>query len=291
MNRRRGYVALFVTLLIWGSTFLVTKVILREIGPLVLTGLRFVIAFIALYLVSARRGFRLASILRPNYLLLGLTGTALFYTLQNVGLNNTSISSTVLIQSCTPALTAGLAVVFLHERLNLRQILGLALVTGGVIVVGLTSPVGGDSHQPLLGNLLIFGSAVAWAIYTIQVRRLVAGEPALAMTTAATGAGLIFLLPLAGWELWAHGLPHLSLAGLLGIVYLGVVASGLTMFLWNYSLSFLPASVASPYINLIPFIGLASGLFLGEQVPLAQWLGGGVAIAGVWLSSAQAQSQ
>ena len=285
MSRRRGYLALFVTLMIWGSTFLITKIVLREIGPLALTGLRFIIAFAILAPLATRAGFRLAAIFRLHYLLLGLTGTTLFYTFQNVGLNYTSVSSTVLIQSSTPAMTAILAVIFLKERLSLRQVLGIALVTVGVILVGLASQGGGDSPNPPLGNLLILGSAVAWSVYTIQGRRLVRGESALVMTAAGTGAGLIFLIPLAGWEVVVHGLPHLSLGGLLGILYLGTAASGLTMFLWNYALHYLPASVAVPYINLIPIIGLASGLLLGEQVPMAQLLGGGLAIFGVWLSS------
>ncbi len=288
MSIRRGYVALWVTLLIWGSTFVVTKLVLGEAGPLTLTGLRFVIAFAVLFPLAARRGFRLATCLRPNYLLLGLTGTALFYTFQNLGLSNTTVSSTVLVQSSTPAITAILAGLFLKERLGLHQILGIGLVTLGVILVGLagsTAAAPGSAH-PVLGNLLILGSAIAWSVYTILGRGMVSQSPALDMTTAGTGAGLMILIPLAGWELAARGLPHFSLVGLLGILYLGVVASGLTMFLWNTALHDLPASVATPYINLIPIIGLASGLFLGEQPPLVQLLGGGLAIFGVWLSSA-----
>lgn len=288
MKIRRGYIALWITLLIWGSTFVITKVALREVGPLTLTALRFTIAFAVLFPLAARRGFRLATCLRPEFLLLGLTGTALFYTFQNLGLSDTTVSSTVLVQSSTPAITAILAVLFLKERLSPRQTLGIGLVTLGVILVGLAgSPTAAPgSPFPVLGNLLILGSALSWSVYTILGRSRVGSTPALDMTTAGNGAGLIALIPLAGWELASRGLPHLSLPGLLGIVYLGVAASGLTMFLWNYALHDLPASVATPYINLIPIIGLVSGLFLGEQPPFAQILGGALAIFGVWLSSA-----
>lgn len=289
MRPNRGYLALCLTLLIWGSTFAITKVVLREIGPLTLTFVRFAIAFAVLGPLAMRQGFRLRDIFRPTFLLFGLTGTTLFYAFQNLGLNYTSVSSTVLIQSGIPAITAVLAVIFLRERLSVRQILGIGLVTVGVILVGLTSDGGVDSSNPVLGNLLILGSALAWAVYTIQGRKLVTAAkavPALVMTAASTGSGLIFLLPFAGWETWASGLPHLSVTGLLGIAYLGLAASGATMFLWNYALHFLPASVASPYINLIPIIGLVSAFYLGEQPPLAQILGGGLAIFGVWLSSA-----
>ncbi len=286
MRINRGYLALWLTLLIWGSTFVITKVVLREISPLTLTFVRFAIAFAVLGPLAARQGFRLRDIFRPTFLLFGLTGTTLFYAFQNLGLAYTSVSSTVLIQSGIPAITAVLAVIFLKERLGPRQIFGIGLVTLGVVLVGLTSSgPSADSANPVLGNLLIFGSALAWAVYTIQGRKLVADLPALVMTAASTGAGLIFLLPFAAWETAGTGLPHLSPGGLLGIAYLGLVASGLTMFLWNYALHFLPASVASPYINLIPIIGLAGAYLLGEQPPLAQILGGALALVGVWLSS------
>jgi drug/metabolite transporter (DMT)-like permease len=292
MRINRGFLALWLTLLIWGSTFVITKVVLHEIGPLTLTFVRFAIAFAVLGPLAARQGFRLRDVFRPTFLLFGLTGTTLFYAFQNLGLAYTSVSSTVLIQSGIPAITAVLAVLFLKERLGARQIFGIGLVTLGVVLVGLTSsgPSAG-SADPVLGNLLILGSAVAWAVYTIQGRKLVANLPALVMTAASTGAGLIFLLPFAGWETATAGLPRLSPGGLLGIAYLGLVASGLTMFLWNYALHFLPASVASPYINLIPIIGLVSAFFLGEQPPLAQILGGGLAIFGVWLSSASPDNE
>lgn len=285
MRIHRGYIALLFTLLIWGSTFVITKVVLREAGPLALTGLRFAIAFAVLAPLAARQGFRLGQIFQPNFLLFGLTGTTLFYAFQNIGLNYTSVSSTVLIQSSTPAITALLAVFFLKERLSISQIIGIGLVTFGVVLVGITGTSTAGSSNPALGNLLVFGSALAWSVYTIQGRRMVSDHSALVMTAASIGAGLLFLIPFVGWEAWSIGLPHFSLGGILGVAYLGLAASGLTMFLWNYALHYLPASVATPYINLIPIIGLASALFLGEAPPWMQIVGGGLAILGVLLSS------
>ncbi|HVN54517.1 MAG TPA: DMT family transporter [Anaerolineaceae bacterium] len=286
MRLNRGYPALFLTLLIWGSTFVVTKVILHEIAPLALTFTRFAIAFAVLAPLACRQGYRLRDTFRPSFLLFGLTGTTLFYALQNLGLKYTSVSSTVLIQSSIPAITAVLAVIVLKERLSARQIAGIALVTLGVILVGLAGEEpSASSPHPALGNLLIFGTALSWAAYTIQGRKMAGERPALVMTAASTGAGLLFLLPFTAWELSTTGLPHLSPGGALGVAYLGLVASGLTMFLWNYALHFLPASVATPFINLIPIIGLVSALILGEQPPLVQVAGGALAILGVWLSS------
>jgi drug/metabolite transporter (DMT)-like permease len=285
MRIHRGYVALLFTLLIWGSTFIITKVVLQDMGPLVLTMLRFAIAFAVLAPLAARQGFHLQSIFQPTFLLFGLTGTTLYYALQNVGLKYTSISSTVLILSIVPVITAILARIFLKEELGRRQLLGIGLVTLGMILVGLSSSNSADSSNPGLGNLLILGSALAWAIYTIQGRKMVEDQSALVMTAASTGAGILFLIPFAGWEIVSSGLPHISALGLLGTIYLGLAASGLTMFLWNYALHFLPASVVSPFINLVPIIGLATAFLAGEKPPAIQLAGGGLAILGVVLSS------
>ncbi len=105
------------------------------------------------------------------------------------------------------------------------------------------------------------------------------------MTTASTGAGLLFLLPFAGWELASGVLPHFSLTSIAGVLYLGLAASALTMFLWNYALHSLQASVAATYLNLVPVIGVISGFIMGERPPLLQIAGGVLAILGVWLSS------
>ena len=75
MRNSRGYLSLFIPILIWGTTVLVTKVVLAEIGPLRLTELRFVLAF------PLRQGFRLKQIFTREFTLFGLTGTTLYYAL------------------------------------------------------------------------------------------------------------------------------------------------------------------------------------------------------------------
>jgi drug/metabolite transporter (DMT)-like permease len=282
----RGYAALFITILIWGTTLFATKVVLREVRPLQLTFIRFLIASLMLALLAARQGFRLKQIIEPKFILFGLTGTVLYYTLLNIGMTYTSVSSTSMILAIIPALTTILAVIFLKERLNRLQVAGLLLVTAGVVLVSLDGSVGADSSRPLLGNLLIFACSLAWAVYTIQGRVMSIDTPAIVATAASTGASALMLLPFAGWDIYAHGLPQsFSLEACLGILYLSLVGSGLSMFLWNYALKYLSASLASAYLNLVPVIGLASSYLLGEHPPLVQIAGGGLAILGVLLSS------
>lgn len=285
MRNQRGFVALLVTLLIWGTTFIATKVVLRDVGPLLLTALRFIIAFAALVPFAVRQGFKLKDVFRPTFMLFGLTGTTLYYALQNVGMNLTSITSTSLILSIGPVLTAVLAVIFLKESMTRWRALGIGLVTVGMVLVALSSTSDTAGSNPVLGDILIFCAGLSWAAYTIQGRKLVGDYSALVMTTASTGAGLLFLLPFAGWELASGVVPHFTVTSVVGILYLGLAASALTMFLWNVALHCLPASVAATYLNLVPVIGVVSGFIMGERPPALQIVGGALAILGVWLSS------
>ena len=285
MNNTRGYTALFIAILIWGSAFTITKLVLGVIGPLQLTGIRLVIAFLSMAPFAARQGFRLKDIFRRDIMLFALTGTSLYYGLENSGMVYTSISSTALILAIIPALTTVLAVVILKERIGKTQIIGLVLVTVGVMLVGLQESADVNSPRPLFGNLLIFLSALSWAVYTIQGRVMAEKSSALVMTAASIGAAILQMLPFAIWETFQQGLPELNGMAWLGILYLGIVLSGMTTILWNEALHYLPASVASPFVNLASVIGLAGAFLLGEKPPLIQIVGGAMALGGVLLSS------
>jgi drug/metabolite transporter (DMT)-like permease len=284
MRSYRGSVALGVTVLIWGSTFAITKVALQEIGPFALSALRFVVAFAMLAPLARRQGYRLRDSLRPTFWRFGLTGVALYYGLQNLGLRYTSAVNTVLVLTVIPAVTAFLAFWWLREWLTLRQVAGIVLAIIGAGLVAWTTQGGRDAPQPLLGNLMIAGSALAWAIYTVQGKRLSRDYPALVSTTASIGAGLLLLLPLGAIEVGYQGWPQLSHRGVLALLYLGVVASALPMFLWNYALSTVKAGQAASFVNLVPVVGVAIALIAGESIHIGQMIGGGLALLGVWLS-------
>jgi len=280
-NRRAyGIAALLAAVLLWGSTFIITKLILQSIGPFALTFLRFFIGFLGLLPFALRQGFRPRLIFQPAFLLFGLTGIALFYSLQNLGLVYTSAGNASLIESSIPAVTALLSVWFLRERLPVWRWMGIGLSIAGVVLVSSSSPLGAGS---LLGDALVFGAVLAFAVYTIQGRRLVLDHPPVVTTTASFGAGLLFLLPGLLWESTAAGLPHLGISGWAVLLYLGLGTSALPMFLWNYSLQSLNASEAALYTSLVPVAGLAFAVLFGEGVRLLQLLGGAMAIAGVWL--------
>ena len=285
MKLNRGRIALILTAIIWGSALVVTKSLLQEIGPFTAAVLRFFIAWVILAPFAFRQGYRLSLAVRPTFLLFGLTGIALYIAMTNVGLVYTAASSAALVQAAIPAVTTLLSVLLLKERVSRQQLVGIGLSIAGLLLV-----TGINMHQtgsaPLVGNLFIFGGVLAWAVYTVQGKKLVSTFPWLVITTASISAGMLFLLPFAIGELWLQGMPHLRADGLMQLLYLGTASSALGYALWNYGLHFLDASEAAPYINLIPVVGLLlSVILLHEPLSLIQAVGGALTLFGVWLSN------
>jgi len=254
-----------------------------EIGPFALSVLRLAIAYAALYPLAHRRGYRPRMSFRPRYLGLGLTGIAGYFGLQNVALGYTSAVSAVLIQGLIPAVTAVAAVLLLGERLRPVQWGGIALAVIGTAIVSQAAGQDAVGANPLLGNLLMLACVLVWTAYTIQGKRLIMEEPAVVNTTAAIFAGTLMLAPLAAWEL-RDGLPSLSPLTWAAVLYLGLIASALTLFLWNYALETIPASLATAYLNLMPIVGVGFSLAAGEPLLLSQLLGGALTLSGVWVA-------
>jgi len=195
---QHGFVALIITLLIWGTTFLVTKVALQEIGPLQLTVLRFALAFLVLAPLAARQGFKLrTSFGLPSCSLAHRYGVVLF--LAKPGVEPHLDQQCILILSIVPVITAVLAVIFLKESLTKLRILGIGLVTIGMILVALNSSAAPMGVTPGWG--ISSSSPAGWPGLSTPFKAQDGRKlPGAGDDCGSTGAGLIFLLPFAGWE-------------------------------------------------------------------------------------------
>lgn len=277
-----GILALIGSVTIWGSTFVITKHLMDSIGPFTIIFLRFAISLIVITPIAFKHGFEWKMLFQKDYLLFGLTGVALYFGLSNTGLERTTAANAALIQAANPAAVAFFSILFLKEQISRQRMAGIALSIIGVLLVS-----GGPSStgkSTLAGNLLIIGSVIAWAVYTIQSRKIPADIHPLVTTTVSFFTGLIWLLPFLGWELINRGLPSVAPISWLALAYLGLVASALAYFFWNFALNSVEASLAAPFINLIPIIGLILSVLTGESVSLIQLLGGLIAIVGVMIT-------
>lgn len=284
-------VGLAVVMVIWGSSFAVTKASLAQVPPITFALIRFTIASATLLgMVAARRlagatprpapGWRMVA-------LVGLTGVTLYYVTSNLALYYATATQGALVQSAIPAVTAVLAAIVLKERLNARQIGGIGLSIAGVLVVVAASPAVGPSaaRNPLLGAALMSGAVLVWALYTVLAKRQAHTDPYL-LTAYSAVLGTIFLAPLALIELRGQPLPNLGPADWMRLLYLGTLSSAIGYFLYNWSLTHLNAGQTANFVNLMPIAGVVIAvLFLGEHVVPWQIAGGAVVLVGVWVAT------
>ncbi len=280
--------SLLLATTIWGTVFVVTKSALAEVPPLLFALMRNGIA--ALLLLPLARGARGEAGERPRWqwgilVLMGLTGVTLHFAGQTLSLQYTSASEGALIQGTIPALTALLGVAFLGERLSRARGFGIFASMLGVALIVLAAGESGGGSNPLLGNLLMLGACLCWAVYTILAKRM-AGTPQMALTAYVTALGAAMLVPMVAYELFRSPPVIITPGTWLAALYLGAFASGLNLLLWNRALQALDASVAGNFINLVPVIGVATAaLFLGEWPAPVQLVGGLLVLLGVWISS------
>ncbi|HEY7639206.1 MAG TPA: DMT family transporter [Steroidobacteraceae bacterium] len=280
---------LLVTMVIWGSTFVVTKGINDQVQPFTLAFVRVAIGALVLlvgaFVRQARGGehVRWSALPWGTMVTMAVVGVVVYYGVFNYSLVYTSAAQGALVQSCIPAMTALFAVVWLREHASALRWSGIALSMVGVLIV-----FSGSVEQPgsasLAGNFLMFLSAVLWGLYTSMAKR-VANYDALQVTAGILGAGALLLLPLAGFEVAAAGIPQVNLQGWLGIAYLGAGASGIAWMMYSAALKHLDASEAGVYTNLIPIVGVVMGIMLGEPLSVRAIVGGLVVLVGVWMTS------
>ena len=294
MMSRRSYAlaSVIVLMIVWGSTFVVTKAAASEIPPLTLAALRFLIAACVLVPFAAARG-GLKALPRPlplaSLALMSLTGIVLFHIGFNHALVYGSASQGALIFALVPAAVAIAAVVALKETPSRRRIGGIALSVYGVGLVVTAGEQDAASPRPLIGALCMLGAVVAWAAYTVIAKRLANADQVIVIACTSM-IGTLMLIPLAAVELLHVPLPSPSLQGWLGTLFLGIVASALAFVVYSRVLRELDASLVGAYLNLDPIVGVSTAvLFLGETLGVWQIVGGVVALAGMWLASSEAQ--
>ena len=289
MSQTKVFALLTLTAFLWGGNAVAVKKVLTEISPFVVTMLRFAV-FSAILVAAAwcREGKRSVPRLRqmPVLLLMGLCSTLLNNGVQFTGLIYSTAINCVVITAFGPAITGVLAAVMLNERMSGRQWAGVAISTGGVLVIA-----SGGSLARLTGfglnwgDVLFLSACFSWSLYSIIGRRIMQELSPMA-TTAWSGAfGTLMMLALCLIQGYDGSVP-LTGANWFWFAYM-CLGSGLVAFtLWNIGVDAVGPNKASFFINLIPLFGiLFSVLLLGETVGWFHGAGAALIIGGVWLAT------
>lgn len=282
-NRLTGYCFAAFTVVVWGSTFISSKVLLEFYTPAQIMLTRFILAYCALWLLRPRR---LALTLKQEgvFFLLGLLGcTAYFYT-ENTALSYTLASNVSIIVDAAPIFTAILAHFAGEERFRASTLAGFLVAFSGVILVVCNGTFVLKLNPK--GDLLALAAAVCWAIYSVLLRRASRGLDSILVTRRTMFWGIVTALPLVA----AEGVPYpmaplMTASGIANFLFLGLVGSALCFVLWNKAFRILGVVTTNTFIYLMPFITIvAARIFLDEPISPLALLGAVLITAGVVLS-------
>lgn len=281
-----GHLLALLTILIWGTTFISTKVLLIDFTPVEILFFRFVIGYVVLFLIYP--GLMRITSLREEMLFIGagLCGVTLYFLIENIALVYTLASNVGVIVSIAPFFTAVLAHFFLDgERLQKRFMVGFAIALSGIILIGFNGSFILQLNP--LGDLLAFVAPAVWAIYSVLMRKI--GElpyHTIGATRKVFFYGLLFMLPaLFLFEFHFDLGRFANMTNLSNLLFLGLGASALCFVTWNRAVSLLGAVKTSVYIYLVPVITVvASALILHERITWITLLGALLTLLGSFIS-------
>jgi drug/metabolite transporter (DMT)-like permease len=262
-----------------------SKASFADMGPFFQGLVRFSLATVVFFVLLAVRG-SLAP-LRGRDLIYtaatGLLGISLYFVGENLGIKLLPASTSSLIVGAFPALALALECVWDHTRPVPHKAVGIALAFVGAGILAVQESANGGSNV-VAGTAALLFAGLCWAIYNIMMRPLVGRHSTLVITAWQTLVGAIGFVPFALAEGLPASMPSVPTLFSLAYLVLGCTVAG--FMLYNFGLKELSASTASALVNLIPVFGLIlSALILGEQITVAQVVGGVVVLVGIALSA------
>ena len=278
----RDLALILVVVALFGFSFVVIKVGLREIPPFALAALRFLLAAVPLVFFIKRPRMPWSYIAAYGFAI-GVCQFGLLFLGMKLGMPAGLSSVVIQVQIF---FTVGLAIAFLGDRLHKEDLIGAAIATVGVVLLGVYKLQTGVTAT-LIGFLLVIASALAWAVGNVVAKRAARYDDD--MFALVVWSSLVPPLPLAllsyafegDSEVWTAITAASPLAW--GCVLL--LAWGATLFgfaSWARLLHKYPTALVSPFGLLIPVSGLASGaIFLSEGLAPLQMAGVALVLVGL----------
>lgn len=296
MPRLKYHIIAFLVVVVWGSTFVSTKILLMAgLSPAQIFTLRFVIAYLLLLPFSIKRQTRwFAANVRDELMMvaLGITGGSLYFLTENAAMNYTTTTNTSLIVCLCPLFaTLLIACFYRSERLSRLRMFGTILAAAGVVIVVLNGHF--VLHLSPLGDALAFTACLCWAVYSLLMIPASSRYSSLFITRKLFAYGLITMIP---YFMVYPEMPSVSVFTdvkvLVNIFYLGCIASTLCFLLWNWVIPRLGAVVTTNYVYFNPVVTIiCAWLILSETITMWLLLGTAMILSGMYLADRKRKNQ
>ncbi|MEL7635444.1 MULTISPECIES: EamA family transporter [Sporomusa] len=270
-----------VVVIVWGLNFIAIKVGLKDIPPLLLVTLRFVLTCFPIIFFLPKPPISWGWLIALS-LTLNMGQFSLIFVGMKVGMPAGLAS---LVQQSQAFFTLLVGVVWLGEKWRWNHLAGLLVAGIGMAIIA--SQQGGE--MTTAGFWLVTAAAACWGVGNVIMRRATQGVPAFPMLSLIVWMGFLAILPLAvlsllleGYDSWLSAWQAPTWTGIGSLIYLALVANLVGYGLWGKLLSRYPATEVSPFALLLPVVGLtSSSLVLGEEISLYQGIGALLIMAGL----------
>ena len=275
--------------LFWAGNFIVARASRGEWPPVALSFGRWSIALIALLPFAwphLRRDWPLYQRYFWRIVALALPGVAAFNSLVYWGLQTSTATNGMLLNSTIPLLILALGAMFWGQRLGPWAVAGLLVSTLGVAVVILQ---GSWERAAALdfarGDLIIFAAMVAWALYTMGLKTFPPEVNRIGLLAVQIVVALPMLAPFLAWEIGSGRLPVWTPTSVAALIYIGLVPSVLAYLFYTKAVEMAGPARAGQFIHLLPVYGaVLSAAVLGEPLHLYHGAGFGLILAGIVLA-------
>jgi len=287
-----GHLVAVITILIWGTTFISTKILLVSFTPIEILFYRFSIGLISLTMIFPRRlkGTNMKQELM--FAGAGLCGVTLYFLLENIALTYTLASNVGVIISIAPFFTAILSHWFLeNEKLKTNFFIGFVVAMMGIFLINFNGSMILKLNP--LGDLLAVLASAVWAVYGVLTRKISGfGHNTIQTTRRIFLYGLLFMIPALLIFPFEWGIERFSRSSnLFNILFLGLGASALCFVTWNTAVKILGAVKTSIYIYMVPAITVITSIIvLHEKITWIAACGTVLTAAGLFISGRTAKT-
>ena len=263
------YVLLTLSALFWSGNFVLSRGMHAEIPPIGLAFWRWTVAMLILAPFGLRLVYQQRGLIKQHHRFMffqGLLGVTGFNTLLYLAMQSTTAINAVLVNSCIPVIIVVISWIIYHERLSVRQYVGVLISLSGVLLIIAKGDVAALQQMTFnRGDLLVLAAAFIWAFYSANLRKYPQGLHPLAYLTGIMAIGLLFLAPCYLVEVWTGRNMQLNIPTLLTVGYVALFASVLAFICWNRAVREIGANRAGPFIHLMPvFSTILAIIFLDE---------------------------
>lgn len=285
------YLLLSLTSFFWSLNWVIGRAIVGHVSPFTLTFARWVVAVAAMlpfawpqirdHWPSIRRHWK-------TIVWLGAWGTGLHNVFAYYGLQFTTATNGVILNSAIPVMIIVLGWAIYRDTITRVQALGVAVSVAGILAI--------VSHGDLSvlaqlemnkGDLIVLVGMVFWAAYTVFLRMKPADLPGLAMLACCGMVGVTILFPLfLAEQLFFGGVLEFRPATIAAMLYVGIFPSFVGYVFWNRGVAEVGSNVAGIFVHLMPVFGaLLAWMFLGERIHFFHLAGIALILAGITLTT------